>query len=69
MVADSGTDGLTDLVNGNEIAQSLQGKTLNQAALSLIDLANQRGGHDNITTVLLGLPFDKKQHKPGWLMG
>jgi protein phosphatase len=63
------TDGLTDLVNDNEIAQALPGKTLNQAALSLIDLANQRGGHDNITVVLLGVPFDAKKHKPGWLMG
>lgn len=63
------TDGLTDLVNDSEIVQTLQGKTLNQAALALIDLANQRGGHDNITTVLLGVPFDKKQHKPGWMMG
>ncbi|PKN94573.1 MAG: hypothetical protein CVU44_05680 [Chloroflexi bacterium HGW-Chloroflexi-6] len=63
------TDGLTDLVNDAEIVQTLQGKTLNQAALSLIDLANQRGGHDNITTILLGMPFDKNQHKPGWVMG
>jgi len=63
------TDGLTDLVNDNEIAQTLQGKTLNQAALALTDLANQRGGHDNITIILLGMPFDKKQHKPGWVMG
>lgn len=63
------TDGLTDLVNDSEIFQTFQGKTLNQAALALIDLANQRGGHDNITIVLLGMPFDKKQHKPGWLMG
>lgn len=63
------TDGLTDLVTDTEILEMLQGKTLNQAALALIDLANQRGGHDNITTVLLGVPFDKKQHKPGWVMG
>ena len=63
------TDGLTDLVNDSEIFQTMQGKTLNQAALALIDLANQRGGHDNITIILLGMPFDKKQHKPGWVMG
>jgi protein phosphatase len=63
------TDGLTDLVNASEILETLQGKTLNQTALALVDLANQRGGHDNITTVLLGMPFDKNQHKPGWVMG
>ena len=63
------TDGLTDLVTDQEILLSLTDKTLNQAALNLIELANQRGGHDNITTVLLGMPFDKKQHSPGWIMG
>lgn len=63
------TDGLTDLVQGHEIPPLLQGKNLNQAAQALIDLANQRGGHDNITVALLGVPFDPKQHKPGWRMG
>jgi PPM family protein phosphatase len=63
------TDGLTDLVSDAEILDLLRGKTLNQAALAMIDLANQRGGHDNITVLLLGMPFDKKQHKPGWVMG
>ena len=63
------TDGLTDLVQNHEIYPLLQGKTLNQAAQSLIDLANQRGGHDNITVVLLGVPYDPKQPKPGWRMG
>jgi PPM family protein phosphatase len=63
------TDGLTDLVSGSEIFGLLKGKTLNQAALAMIDLANQRGGHDNITVVLLGIPFDKKHHAPGWVMG
>lgn len=63
------TDGLTDLVEPYEISKILQGKTLNQAAQALIDLANQRGGHDNITVVLLGMPFDKKQTSPGWVMG
>jgi PPM family protein phosphatase len=63
------TDGLTDLVKDAEILELLQGKTLNQAALAMIELANQRGGHDNITVLLLGMPFDKKQHKPGWVMG
>jgi len=63
------TDGLTDLVNEKEILETLQGKTLDQTARALIDIANQRGGHDNITVVLLGMPFDKKQHRPGWVMG
>lgn len=47
------TDGLTDLVTEVEILAALR-NTSSQAALDrLIDLANQRGGHDNITAVLL----------------
>jgi protein phosphatase len=63
------TDGLTDLVSNAEILQSLTGNRLSQAVQKLISLANERGGHDNITVVMLGVPFDKKQDKPGWVMG
>jgi len=63
------TDGLTDLVGNAEIHQSLKGRTLQQAAQTLVDLANARGGHDNITVVLLGVPFDSKIQPPGWLPG
>jgi PPM family protein phosphatase len=63
------SDGLTDLVGENEMANMLPGRTLNQAAKSLIDLANQRGGHDNITIVMLGVPGWAQQKNPGWLPG
>lgn len=63
------TDGLTDLVSDAEILASLAGNRLSQSVQKLISLANERGGHDNITVVMLGMPFDKKQHKPGWVMG
>lgn len=63
------TDGLTDLVSDAEILASLAGNRLSQAVQKLIALANERGGHDNITVVMLGMPFDQKQHKPGWVMG
>jgi protein phosphatase len=63
------TDGLTDLVNDHEILQSLQNRTLKQASQALIDLANSRGGHDNITVVMLGVPFDNKKINPGWVAG
>jgi PPM family protein phosphatase len=63
------TDGLTDLVSDAEILGSLAGNRLGQSVQKLIALANERGGHDNITVVMLGVPFDKKQHKPGWVMG
>ena len=47
------SDGLTDLVEDSEILAAFQHKTLEEALLSLTDLANQRGGHDNITLVAL----------------
>ena len=61
------TDGLTDLLNDLEIMHMLYGRSLQQAAEALINLACERGGHDNITVVLLGLPWDPKTCNPGWL--
>ena len=51
------TDGLTDLVWDDEIMQTIQSKpNLKFSADALINLANERGGHDNITVVLLRVP-------------
>jgi len=50
------TDGLTDLVKSDEILGILQSQAGQNAVDSLIELANQRGGHDNITIVLLMVP-------------
>jgi protein phosphatase len=47
------TDGLTDLVEDGEIAEALRTQEPEQAAQSLITLARARGGHDNITVVIL----------------
>lgn len=47
------SDGLTDLVRDDEICAALQERPLQPVAQSLIDLANQRGGHDNISLVLI----------------
>ena len=47
------SDGLTDLVNETEILEIFQQKPQEQALDALVDLANQRGGHDNITLVAL----------------
>jgi serine/threonine protein phosphatase PrpC len=54
------SDGLTDLVKDEEILRALQSNTMEAAVKSLIDLANQRGGHDNITIIVLSMPADYK---------
>ncbi len=51
------SDGLTDLVWNDEIAEIIRSKnTLKAAAQKLVDTANKRGGHDNITVVLVSVP-------------
>jgi len=62
------SDGLTDLVEPHEIQNALKSYDREKALQSLIDLANERGGHDNITTVLLEAPGnfgDPKATAPG----
>ena len=51
------TDGLTDLVDDEEILEIIEGEDSKEEQLQkLVDLANQRGGHDNITAVVLQAP-------------
>ncbi|MCD6426123.1 MAG: serine/threonine-protein phosphatase [Anaerolineales bacterium] len=51
------TDGLTDLVNDEEILEIIGGEDSKDEQLQkLVDLANLRGGHDNITAVVLQAP-------------
>lgn len=50
------SDGLTDLVEDHEIAAAFQRYPLERAIQVLVDLANQRGGHDNITLVVIEMP-------------
>ncbi len=47
------TDGLYDYLSSDEIAQLLLIPALNEAAQQLVELAKQRGGHDNITVLLV----------------
>lgn len=49
------SDGLTDLVTDAEIFATAGPLPLEQAAGQLVDLANARGGHDNITVLLARL--------------
>jgi protein phosphatase len=50
------TDGLTDLVQDGEILDILNTRQFELSPAQLIDLANQRGGHDNITVVAMEVP-------------
>jgi serine/threonine protein phosphatase PrpC len=66
------TDGLTDLVEDHEILAALSSYAPEDAVSSLIDLARTRGGHDNITVVLLTVPEPSRQGKkarlPRWTL-
>ena len=50
------SDGLTDLVSDDEIMQAMKKNQQETALQNLVNLANQRGGHDNITIVSLQYP-------------
>lgn len=50
------SDGLTDLVQDDEIFGILKKAPLEASPTQLIDLANQRGGHDNITVIIMEVP-------------
>jgi len=67
------SDGLTDLVWNDEILETVRRykSDLREAARALINLANERGGHDNITLILIGVPPEFKpevqKKKINWL--
>ena len=70
------TDGLTDLVWDDEILRTMRSQpNLKTAAEALVEAANQRGGHDNITVVLIAVPYlnevvkKKKRGLFDWLWG
>jgi serine/threonine protein phosphatase PrpC len=58
------TDGLTDLVGNPEIAATAINRQGEEAIHKLVGMANQRGGHDNITIVELQMPNEVKIEKP-----
>jgi protein phosphatase len=58
------TDGLTDMVTDLEIYQALKDKPVEEAAETLLNLALDHGGHDNITMVVLTAPKGKHQERP-----
>jgi serine/threonine protein phosphatase PrpC len=50
------SDGLSDLVEDHEILDTLADTELSEALTKLVEMANQRGGHDNITILGLRVP-------------
>ena len=47
------TDGLSNLVDDNEIESIVMDNPIKEACQKLVDLANERGGDDNITIVVV----------------
>ncbi len=56
------SDGLTGHVEPSEIQEIVQGQSPSSSALALVEAANERGGRDNITALVLSirglLPYD-----------
>jgi protein phosphatase len=64
------TDGLTDLVWNDEILEIVRTKpNLREASRALVNLANERGGHDNTTVILIGAPADFRSKTAPWRNG
>ena len=69
------SDGLTDMVWADEIQKTLlESKNPKAAVQDLVAQANERGGHDNITVIVMTVPKprpqgEKKKGVWGWLMG
>jgi len=58
------SDGLTDLVEDAEVLSSFNSVDQQEAIDQLVNLANQRGGHDNITIVGLQMPEFRFRREP-----
>jgi protein phosphatase len=62
------SDGLTDMVESDSVREIVVAKRadLAEAAAELIDVANQNGGRDNISVVLIRVPLEFLPSS-GWL--
>lgn len=69
------SDGLTDMVWADEIQKILvEAESPKVAVQQLVAEANERGGHDNITAIVMTVPKprlteERKKGVWGWLMG
>jgi protein phosphatase len=59
------SDGLTDVVGDDEIQQVISGNSPQAAAEKLVNLANGKGGPDNITVLVIRAYDPAKQQKGG----
>jgi hypothetical protein len=57
------TDGLTGAIDDRTIRRVLAGGTPREAAARLVDLANEAGGEDNITVVVLRVDTDASREE------
>lgn len=58
------SDGLSGVVGDDEIAAVVQAETPDGAVDTLIRMANERGGPDNITVQILSIPADASEGDP-----
>ena len=58
------SDGLSDVVTDGEIAAVVKSETPARAVDALIQMANERGGPDNITVQVLSIPADPAADDP-----
>jgi protein phosphatase len=58
------SDGLSGVVTDDEIAAVVQAESPEGAVDTLIRMANERGGPDNITVQILSIPADESQGDP-----
>ncbi len=60
------SDGLSDKVSPEEILEVVNKEKPDKACLTLVDMANERGGEDNITVIVMNIKdgFDDSLQKP-----
>jgi protein phosphatase len=58
------SDGLSDCVSPDEILEVVVDNSTDKACQSLVDMANERGGYDNVTVIVLKVKNAKKEPHP-----
>ncbi len=58
------SDGLTGVISDDEIAAVIQAEPPKRAVEKLVQMANERGGPDNITVQILSIPPDSEDGDP-----